>query len=101
MANASNKEQLNKAQKKDEILQRQKEDDLVALLSTKSGRRFYWNLLCECGIFTESFTGNSTTFFNEGKRAVGLRLLADVNDFAPESYPLMLKESREVVDGAE
>lgn len=98
MDNASDAEQLKKAQKKEEILQRQEEDDLVALLSTKSGRRFYWNLMCECGIFRLSMTGNSQTFFNEGERSVGLKLLAYVNNYAPEAYPLMLKESKEVVD---
>lgn len=95
--NASDLKQLKEAKSKEERLQLQLENDLKTVLSTVEGRRFYWNLLCDCGIFKESFTGNSHTFYNEGKRSVGLLHLANVNDICPEAYTLMLKESKEAV----
>lgn len=68
--------------------------DTRFILSTQQGRRFIWKYLTHAGIFTTSFTGNSTTFFNEGKRDVGLKLLADVMEASPESYVSMMRESK-------
>jgi hypothetical protein len=70
-------------------------EDVKGLLFTKSGRRFMWRILSFCKVFETSFTGNSTTFFNEGMRNVGLMLLADITESSPESYLTMIKEARE------
>ena len=61
-------------------------------LATKQGRALVHWLLAECGIYSTSFTGNSTTFFNEGKRQIGLQVLARVTKDHPEAYLTMLKE---------
>ena len=37
-------------------------------------------MLDATGVNSNSFTGNSTTFFNEGKRQVGLELLGRITD---------------------
>lgn len=86
----------------DERIARQRRielDDVRWLMSDKRGRRFVWRLLEAAGIYRSSFTGNSTTFFNEGARNVGLRFLADVNEACPERYLEMLKEQKEHDDG--
>lgn len=52
-----------------------RERDIEALnhvLSTELGRWFFCRLLDRAEILKQSFTGNSETFFNEGKRSVGL-----------------------------
>ncbi|MEX8508461.1 MAG: endopeptidase [Leptothrix ochracea] len=67
-------------------------DDFKWIVSNKRGRRFAYRLLDRCGVFRSSFTGNSTTFFNEGQRNIGLHLLGMLNEHAPEAYSLMLKE---------
>ncbi len=69
-------------------------NDWKWLLSSKQGRRFTWRLLSECGVFRSSFTGNSETFFREGKRAVGLHMLAEISAHCPEQYALMQAESK-------
>lgn len=69
-------------------------DDVKWILSTPQGRRFMWRYLGECGVFKSSFVGQYQTFFNEGERNIGLKLLADVNDAHPEAYVLMMKEAR-------
>lgn len=42
------------------------------LLSSEDGKLFICAVLDQTGTFASSFTGNSTTFFLEGKRFVGL-----------------------------
>lgn len=64
------------------------------ILKTEKGRAFYWYLLCECGVFTSSFTGDNYTFFREGERNVGLKLLGFMNEVAPDAYVLMMKEAK-------
>jgi len=79
-----------------ELIREQRLSDVAMLLSTRSGRRFIWGLMTECGIFRTSFDNSgSVTAFNEGRRQIGLRVLADVNESAPEQYLLMLRESQE------
>jgi len=69
-------------------------EDLKWVMSNKRGRRFAWRLLDRAGIYRTSFTGNSTTFFNEGMRNIGLMLVADIHEACPEAYALMIKENR-------
>lgn len=45
-----------------------------------------WFVLESAGIFQTSFTGNSETFFREGKRSVGLRLLAELERIDPSGF---------------
>jgi hypothetical protein len=47
-------------------------DALNHVLSTELGRWFFCRLFDHTGILKRSFTGNSETFFNEGRRSVGL-----------------------------
>lgn len=70
-------------------------DDLKWIMGNKKGRRFVWKLLERSGVYRSSFTGNSTTFFNEGQRNIGLMLLADIHSVCPEHYVTMLKEAKD------
>lgn len=51
---------------------------LTELLSTESGRWFLMRLLDATKVNAVCFTGNSKTFYNEGRRDVGLSILSDV-----------------------
>lgn len=66
--------------------------DIQWLMDHPQGRRLAWDLLAFTGIYRQVFTGNSETFFNDGKRVVGLRYLDLVNRHAPDQYTAMLKE---------
>jgi hypothetical protein len=67
--------------------------DLQSVLKKPEGRRVVYKILCECGVFKASFTMNSmTTAFNEGKRDIGLGLLAQLDLAEPQIYSQMLKE---------
>lgn len=89
--------ELNKKKKKrDEILRREKDreqEDLKKLLSMPEGRRYIWRLMSNAGVFRTSFTGNSTTFFNEGKREIGLMVISEVMNASPSSFTQMQNES--------
>lgn len=62
-------------------------------MSDPRGRRFVWWLLGIAGIFRSSFTGNSETFFREGERNVGLRLLTEVTRDAHDLYLMAQQEA--------
>lgn len=80
---------------KDSKLARQMEaNDFKWFMSTKQGRRVMWRMLAEAGVFRTSFTGNSETFFKEGKRAFGLFLLSEIAAHCPDSHIEMLTEAR-------
>lgn len=76
----------------------QEAEDFKWIMSNKRGRRFAWRFLEKAGVFRTSFTGNSTTFFNEGQRNLGLYVLGLIHEHAPEAYLLMLNEQREQAD---
>lgn len=67
-------------------------NDIKWLMDHKQGRRIVRRLLAEAGIHRSSFTGNSETFFREGRRAFGLFIEAEVTRYSPENYILMLTE---------
>lgn len=68
-------------------------EDIKQVLETQSGRNYVWKLLTSCGIYKSSFTGNSTTFFNEGKRSIGLEMLEDILATVPNAYAKMSAEN--------
>lgn len=70
------------------------EADLRWLMGDARGRRFMWNLLGETGLYAVSFTGNSETFFREGRRSVGLSLHRQLHEVCLESYLEMTAEAR-------
>lgn len=92
-AESERRDSARKLEAKNEI------NDLVWLMSERAGRRIAYRLLADAGVFVGSFTGEALgSAFNEGKRAIGLRLLADLNENCVEQYVLMLREHREDVE---
>jgi hypothetical protein len=87
-------EEKNKESKKEYSKRKDRElDDLKVVLKKPEGRRVVYKILCDCGVFKASFTQNSnTTAFNEGKRDIGLGLLADLDKVEPNAYSQMLIE---------
>jgi hypothetical protein len=53
-------------------------NDWCKVLSHPEGRRTVWRLISECGVYQSSMTGNAHTFFNEGKRVIGLMVLREI-----------------------
>jgi|GEM_PF-6440926 hypothetical protein len=61
-----------------EQVRQQRDDDLRTLLGTKPGRRVLFALINNTGTFDSSFTGNSGSFFNDGRKSVGQALFHEV-----------------------
>lgn len=68
-------------------------EDFKWIMADKRGRRFIWRMLEKAGVYRTSFTGNSTTFFNEGQRNMGLMIVGEIHAHCPEFYVSMLKEN--------
>jgi len=83
---AGDEGQVEKKKTKAQIHKEQNKEDLKGILDSAGGRRFLWKLLEECGVYKISFTGDSYTAFNEGKRQIGLRLIEDIFDACPDAY---------------
>jgi len=95
MSNAADSGQVRKAEKREKILRRRESDDVKYVLGSQQGRRLLWKYLCEAGVYKTTFTGNSTTYFNEGRRSLGLQILTDIDEECPELYLLMKQEAKE------
>ena len=68
---------------------------LKDILSKEGGRDFIWRLLIQCGVFQTSFTGDAPhTFFNEGKRQIGLWALTEIDEADKSAISLMQEESK-------
>lgn len=96
--NASDRSQVKDSERKVKSRDMRHENNMRYVLAEYRGREFIWDLLSHCGVFRSSFTGNSETFFNEGKREIGLKLMSDIIKADVDAYPLMMKENKERED---
>lgn len=67
--------QKKRDKKVDEEFASRRNDFKAVFLGSPAGRRVLSYLLNESGVFETSFTGNSRTFYNEGKRDIGLDIM--------------------------
>lgn len=74
------------------IAQREERADWLWLSNSERGLRLARRLLREGGLLEPSYTGNSDTYFREGKRAIALWLVGRVRDHAPEKLPELFRE---------
>jgi hypothetical protein len=92
--NAADPAKLKDQDRRVKLADKQAELDWIWLLGQPAGRRLIWSQLEECGVFSSSFTGNQVTYFNEGKRIVGLGILGKIAKFKPSALVEMMEESR-------
>lgn len=71
----------------------QNRNDVETVMRSDAGRRFIWRLLGWTHIHQTSFTKNQVTFFKEGQRDVGLKMLGALNDASPDYFPDLIKEN--------
>lgn len=95
LKNAADEQQVKEAARTGKRNRERDLDDLRAVLDTQPGLRLMWRILKEAGVFMTSFTGEApSTFFNEGRREIGLRILADIIDVRPDAYLNMVKMTK-------
>ena len=91
--NASDEKSVKSQTQKDKNIRDTELEDWRLLLSKQWGRRLVWRILDQTGMYRTSFTGNSTTFFNEGQRNIGLWLVDEVSMADEDQYLLAIKEN--------
>ena len=64
--------------------------NIKELLKTRQGKDFIWYILSISNLYGDNFTGNSHTFYLEGKRSVGLEILQLLEDVDPTAYATLL-----------
>lgn len=72
-------------------------ENIRELLKARPGKELIWHLLKICNLYGQNFTGNSQTFYLEGKRSVGLELLDLLQDVDPTAYARLLLEKQKEV----
>jgi len=80
---------------KDEIHYNKIKHAMREVMKTTSGRTLMWEILDLCGLYSQVFTGNSQTFYLEGKRSIGLSILQIMQDTDRKMYPKLLMEKIE------
>lgn len=76
-----------------ERLDRRKRENLAWVASTKKGQEYLMWELMECGIWRSSFSPNSNqTAFNEGRRDIGLALVALMDEVDPNLFPKLQRD---------
>ncbi len=93
--NAANPDHVHEARELAKDAREKELNDVAFILASKQGRRFFARYLNICGIHKISYTGNNGTFFAEGERNIGLKMISDMNEAAPELYIEMLKDELE------
>lgn len=91
--NAADARQVKAARKRNRKQRLEEVADLRAILALPSGRRFVWRLLGSTELYQSLFSRDIAALaFAEGKRRIGLLLLADINEADPTVLPEMMKE---------
>lgn len=88
----SDPEQVKARKDKAKLAEAARISGLRSICADPNARAWLRDVLDFCGIHRTSFTGNSTTFFNEGARNVGLKIQADLVKHCPDALIAIMKE---------
>lgn len=94
--NASDKKQVNNARKKVARERRDELDYVKAIMSTKQGRKWMYDMIVACKVFHNPVVQGDpyATYHNIGGQNLGKKLIQDINDAAPEEYVAMMREAK-------
>jgi hypothetical protein len=97
MTNAADQRQVRKAKQKERLAHERELKDLRDVCATRQGRRFVWKQLVRAGCFHQSFVPGAAdaTAFNEGRRSLGLALMAHIHELDAALYIRMANEARD------
>lgn len=75
--------------------QRQSDEAIKAFMGHTQGRAWVWDHLSACGLYRMSARSGDPhmTYFHEGERNVGLRLMVQLHRACPEHYATMTQEN--------
>ena len=96
--NAADEDQLDLIQEQEKLDLLQKEEDLRKILDTPEGIRFFKEFFSRGKVFNSTFTGNSQTYFLEGRRSFALEYFADISEIYPEKIVDVMIVDKKVFD---
>lgn len=93
--NTADEDQVKAANKKEKNVRNNELNEIRTVLDSPVGRKFLWRALKRCGVYQSSYhPSGSQVYFNEGRREVGLWLLAEITEANPDAYLVMIKEAK-------
>jgi hypothetical protein len=91
---ASDARQVQARRKRQRLLDRRADAAFAQFMASADGRLWLWRKLGTCGVFHSTWDPHAGRMsFNEGRRDIGLQLLADVTRICPDQYAQMQKEN--------
>jgi|TARA_R100001530_G_scaffold37085_2_gene28804 hypothetical protein len=85
--------QHKKRSKAFKLRETKEKEDLSKMLKDPSGRRVLWRIMEQSKLLApDMFTGNSTTFYNLGKRDLGLWLYNEIMGSEPQAFMKIMDE---------
>ena len=87
---------MNKVEELRATFRQEELDDIKEIASSRGGRRFLWRLFSQCNVFSTTFSSDPySTAFNEGQRNIGLIVLNDMMQAAPEKFVTAQRGAKE------
>lgn len=91
----SEPQEVNKARKKSGRTRAERLEFVKAAMTHEQGRAWFYDILVFCKVISTPFRESPyETSFNCGMQNVGLRLMQDIQDAAPQAYLQMVTEAR-------
>lgn len=91
----SDKEQVNKARKKASRTRADRLKFVEAAMTMPQGRAWFYDLLIRTHVFNTPFDEDPCRHaFRAGEANIGLMVLSDIQESAPDNYTLMIKENK-------
>tara|TARA_R110002020_G_scaffold192519_2_gene392700 strand:- start:1279 stop:1596 length:318 start_codon:yes stop_codon:yes gene_type:complete len=85
--------QHKKRKKKYDLQVAREKEDMSVMLNNPAGRRVLWRIMEQSKLLaSDMFTGNSTTFYNLGKRDLGLWLYNEIMGSEPKAFLTMMND---------
>lgn len=93
--NTADPVQVNKRRKKDARTRADRLKFVQASMDFEQGRAWFYDLLVRCHVFRSPFNEDPySTAFRCGEANIGLTILSDIQDSAPDQYSLMIRENK-------
>lgn len=97
---ASDPKKVAQRLKEDKLRQKLYDEGFRQIISSPIGRCWVWSLMEFSNVFAQSFASDAfVTAFNEGRRSVGNKVMADIQRLAPEMLTTMMRENQEKAYG--
>lgn len=95
VANAGDRRQVREADRIERDIDKQRLEDLRAVLATGPGRRVLMRIMLSCGVLQVNRATNSDVYRIAGKQELGLQIRDLVNEVDPMLFVQMLGEQME------